>query len=543
MTHSPLSSAADPLALSREQALAAFVRQDAPDSWLKDKARLAILVPPSLVVSASPAMLALFGAKDCEALEARLIRGEGPSARRLRHLAATLPIGEPSRLEPIRLVVERRPIGVNLRCVRIAGPGGATWLLLSVPALGFASDEPSAPAKTRDALRPEPAAPPHEAMTPSSNARFLWTLDEEGRFGATDPVLAAAVGANAPHPGESVHALLARVGLDPAHELIRALGERQTFSRIAVEWPLSRLDRRRLITVSAAPMFGRHREFLGYRGFGVLGEEIEAVAVSVGGVQGELAEDHRSAPPEAFEQMTSPPVSNLEADTQARESAAGAVQPNLELPPADAPQAPQSVLEADESEASSPESEPVAEAQAPENAGELVEPKREPPSADATHAPTAEASLKADGAESAPALTEASAPVAEAEQPDLAERSAASEAQPSPPERTAAIYVLRHPAPAISSNIVPIRPGALDALARETAPSFPAESVELSRSERDAFREIARALVGRAPASRDNSADERSGADTRREPGIETRADAAEGQPRRRRGRPRGRRR
>ena len=35
-------------------------------------------------------MLALFGAKDREALEARLVQGDGPSARRLRHLAATL---------------------------------------------------------------------------------------------------------------------------------------------------------------------------------------------------------------------------------------------------------------------------------------------------------------------------------------------------------------------------------------------------------------------------------------------------------------------
>src|SRR6202044_669318 len=102
------------------------------------------------------------------------------------------------------------------------------------------------------------------------------------------------------------------------------------------------------------------------------------------------------------------------------------------------------------------------------------------------------------------------------EQPDLTERSAASEPQPSLPERTAAIYVLRHPAPALSSNIVPIRPGALDALAREPAQSFPAESVELSRSERDAFREIARALVGRAPASRDDSSEERAGADDSR---------------------------
>ena len=46
---------------------------------------------------------------------------------------------------------------------------------------------------------------------------------------------------------------------------------------VTLEWPLAGFDRRRLIALSAAPLFGRQREFLGYRGFGVLGEEIEVV--------------------------------------------------------------------------------------------------------------------------------------------------------------------------------------------------------------------------------------------------------------------------
>ena len=522
MTHSPPTSAASLAALSREQAAAAFERQGAPEEWLKDKARLAILCPPGLLVSASPAILTLFGAKDCQALEARLIRGEGPSARRLRHLAATLPIGEPSRLEPVRLVVNRRPIGVNLRCVRIAGPGGATWLLLSVPALGVASDEPPAPAKEREAPLSERAATAHLASTPSPNSRFLWTLDEEGRFGALDPGLVAAVGANAPHLGESLEALLHRVGLNRGDELIRVLGERQTFARVTLEWPLPGLDRRRLIALSAAPVFGRQREFLGYRGFGVLGEEIEV------------------AMPEASELAPLWPTSELEAQVRPSETLAGPVEPHLEFAPAENAGASQSFLEADgrepvaaltaafEPEASSPQHEPEAVLRALENAAKIVESNLELPAADAPDSPPLEGSLEADGLKSAPTLTEASdsnAPVAEAEQPDLIERSTASEPQPSPPERTAAIYVLRHPAPSLSSNIVPIRPGALDALARETAPSFPAESVELSRSERDAFREIARALVGRAPASRDEPSDERTAADNRREVGVEARAE------------------
>jgi PAS domain S-box-containing protein len=494
LTHSPPSSAADLRALSREHAAAAFDRRDAPEEWLKDKARLAILSPPGLLVNASPAMLALFGARDCEALEARLVQGDGPSARRLRRLAATLPLGEPPRLEQVRLVAERRPVSVNLHCVRIAGPGGASWLLVSAPALGVAIDEPPALTEAREASLPKTisaldlgeAPAPHAASAPAPNSRFLWTLDAEGRFGTPHPVLGAAVGLNAPHLGEPLETLLGRVGMDDGDELARVFGERETFSRVILEWPLPGLNRRRLIALSAAPMFGRHREFLGYRGFGVLGEEIAAAAVSESVVSAELADDHRSALPEAFEHDPSPPANDSEAEARAAESVGEPVEPDLGLGAGDAP------------ESSPPESSPR------------------------------EASLDTDGTHSAPSLTEASdpaAPPAEAAEPDLAERSAASELQPAPPERTAAIYVLRHPSAAASSNIVPIRPGALDSLARETAPSFPAESVELSRSERAAFREIARALVGRAPASRDEPSDERAATDNRRELRNETSAE------------------
>jgi PAS domain S-box-containing protein len=353
-------------------------------------------------------------------------------------------------------------------------------------------------------------------------------------------VLVSAVGTHAPHLGESLEALLHRVGLDRGDELRRALGERRTFAQVTVEWPLSGLDRRRLIALSAAPMFGRQREFLGYRGFGVLGEEIEAVAVPEGDVSAELAEDHRFEPPEAPELNPSWSAGKPEAEVRPGESAAGPVEPHFEFAPAESAGAPQSLLEADgrgplpvlteafELEASSPPRELEAEVEAPENAAKTVEPNLELPAPNAPDVPSPKASLEEDGLKSPPTPTEASdsvAPVAEAEQPDLTEHSTASEPQPSPPERTAAIYVLRHPAPSISSNIVPIRPGALDALARETAPNFPAESVELSRSERDAFREIARALVGRAPASRDEPSDERTAADNRREVAVEARAE------------------
>jgi PAS domain S-box-containing protein len=567
LTHSPPSSAPDSAALSREQAAAAFDSHAAPPEWLSAKARLAIMSPPGFLVSASPAVLALFGVEDCAALEARLVRGEGPSARRLRHLAAVLPQGEPSRLEQVRLVIGGRPSGVNLRCLRVGAPGGASWFLVSVPALGAADDSEPAASGEREGLQPRHEAAQSKDLrasgfdqTPPPNSRFLWTLDETGRFGTPHPTVVAALGANAPQPGESVQELLYRAALDGGDELVRVLGERQTFSGVTVGWPLSGIDRRRIVALSAAPVFGRHREFLGYRGFGLLGGEFEVAALPRAGLSTD-AEDDRSGP----EALDSSDPRKTEA--QARETAAELAGPNLEpLPPPmdlfDPSSEPS--LEADGAtfastlpEAVGPESLPAedqqeAVAQAPEAAPEPIAAHLELSPADVADAPP-EASVETEetASVSAPsseahqstlepvepnlklsltdisdaaslgialAAGDAHASQAEAEQADLAHRPAASEP---PPERSAEIYVLRHPAAPFFSNIVPIRPGALDALAREAPQSLPAESVELSRSERDAFREIARALVGRAPAARDDRSDERGGGDVQRELGID----------------------
>ena len=460
MTHWPPSSAAEPSAQSHEKSGAGFDPRLAPAEWRAENARLAILFPPARLVEASPAMLALFGVDDAYGLEARLLRGEGPSARRLRHLAAALPVGEPPRLEGMRFVVERRPMNVNLRCARVAAPGGATWLLASIPALG--ATEPPTADDHRAARKAAESPTPNAGGAPQPNTRFLWTLDEAGRFGPPHPVLAAALGANAPHGGESFEALLGRADLEGRDDLVRALAARQTFSALAVGWPLPGSARRRLLTLSAAPLFGRHREFLGFRGFGVLGEETETAASTGADAPPKPAEEARRAEPAAVE--PAPPAAR----------------------------------------------EPQAEPQLRESAAELTEEDFALPSAD-----TLEASLDADGSESAPELPEAGeadAPPADVSDPHVA-------------ERTAEIYVLRQTAIPPASNIVPIRPGALDgAGSREPLHGPSAESVELSRSERDAFREIARALVGRTTASRDDSPGGRA------EPGIGASAEPPVGQ-------------
>ena len=348
-----------------------------------------------------------------------------------------------------------------------------------------------------------------EALTP--NSRFLWTLDGEGRFGVSHPALVAAVGANAPRRGESVEAFVRRAELDGGEALARALGERRTFSGLRVEWPLPEPGRRRRVALSAAPLFGRHREFLGYRGFGVLGQESEAVATPEADFSPALPEGGRPPETQGFEPGRALLVDALEMEPGPGKPAAGPIESDLSFQPTDSLEAlaaPEVSPDADGEQSAAPLSEafePEA-APPPDEVAAESEAGEEPIEPDLERAPT-NASEAADPPET-PLDADADEPSAT---PGGAERLAPSEVQP-PPERTAEIYVLRHPAPMPSSNIVPIRPGALEAVARETALSFPAESVELSRSERDAFREIARALVGRAPASREDRPDERAGA-------------------------------
>ena len=104
-------------------------------------------------------------------------------------------------------------------------------------------------------------------------------------------------------------------------------------------------------------------------------------------------------------------------------------------------------------------------------------------------------------------------------EPPLRRRNATSRRRPSalelgPPSdpllaetRSAEIYVFRHGQSALpaASKIVPIRPGAFDVSRPQEAGETGDGSIELSKAEREAFREIARALVGRAPVSRQDA--------------------------------------
>jgi PAS domain S-box-containing protein len=417
-------------------------------------ARLLIIDAQARIVYATQDALELFGAKDRSDLQDRLLAGEGPTARRLSHLTTTLPIGEAPRLERLRYFSKRRPVSVNLRCARIQVRDRVAYLAIWAPSGSAGRDEmrpidlAGTDARASDALG---ADAPRPSTKPSTTSRFLWSLDKEGRFGAADHVLMAALGASAPLPGETLEALRLRTGLKHGDDLVRAFDERQTFSDVSVDWPSASENVRFRMRLSAAPVYERGREFGGFRGFGRLDE-----AVSM--VDGPAATGAA-----AF------------VDIAERDGSADAF--------------------------GVPAAEETAEVTAAVLAGAaLADPGQADDLADGSElAPALPERADEGGAASETTLDADARPSVETPHSDRAEDArgnAPRDAANAPPERTAEIYVLRQ-THAATSKIVPIRPGALEAMALDPGQGSGGDSVELSRSERDAFREIARALIGR----------------------------------------------
>jgi len=361
---------------------------------------LAIIDAHGRVVNASDAAKCVFVAESSDAVQVRLLAGDGPTARRLRALAAAGPLGAP-RLEQIRFAIGRRAVTLNLRCTRLTGLGG-TYLVLSAPGAARAKDAPVA--ETAPSLLP--------AMR---KFRFVWQLDADGAFGRADPLIVSVLGANAPLQGETVADLMLRVEIGNGEGLARAFSTCETFASLALLWPAADGGARARIALSGSPIFDRRRAFAGYRGFGFMGETSAAAASAI----------------------QEPPMTEAEP-----------VETTSPTP-----------LQPPESSASSGES-------------------------------------HASGTESVRAAAE-SAKADKTEEPSAVEQHQTA----SSPERTAEIYVLRQ-SPLSAAKVVPIRPAALDA-AQPDGTQAASESVELSRRERDAFREIARALVGRPPLARE----------------------------------------
>ena len=123
----------------------------------------------------------------------------------------------------------------------------------------------------RDPSSPPPAgfvAPPVDRA--SAPVRFVWRTDANGQFSTISEEFAQAVGKPAADIlGRSFRDVADAFGLDPSHEIAALLERRDTWSGRSVLWPVAGTDLRIPVDLAALPVYGRDRNFEGFRGFGV----------------------------------------------------------------------------------------------------------------------------------------------------------------------------------------------------------------------------------------------------------------------------------
>ena len=131
----------------------------------------------------------------------------------------------------------------------------------SQPKPTTASIQISAPATVKSA---EPIPSHHLPF------RFVWQTDAATRFSLTGdefsdllgPKTAAVLDRNWSEIAQALH-------LDAESQIANALTARETFSGIVLFWPLDDTDARLAVEMSGLPIFGRDRQFKGFRGFGI----------------------------------------------------------------------------------------------------------------------------------------------------------------------------------------------------------------------------------------------------------------------------------
>ncbi|MBX9911941.1 MAG: PAS domain S-box protein [Beijerinckiaceae bacterium] len=435
---------------------------------------------------ANAAGLALLGR---DGLDAEL-----PPATRQRFgaLAGGLASREGVRLERLRLTSGFTATPVTCGCRLFDGGDGQAVLAIAVPAaemrrLGVAVPAPES-AETEIAAQtsiaePEtvaaPAAEPVPAAPARALVRFLWQSDAAGHLISVSPDVAALTGrdAAAALPGRSWRDLLETDVVDRDGGLLDRLAGRATWRGHGVLWRTGSGAEGARVELSGVPVLDAARQVSGFRGFGLARL-----------TEREPFPAHEPAAPQA-----DPADQDAVPEIAGEDLAALGVSPPDVAEPADAVRADQTQAPAEAETGEQAEADEVVTATA-QPAIEVETPDEAEPTeiqsdiAEVTAAATDEtvsdaADQPVPGDEAT--ASEAQEPVPVIDEPAAAKAEAAAE-EPAPP------VVEAPPRPDIT-NIVPLRNGHLTAVRPVLEPSKP----NLSSAERNAFREIAKALGAR----------------------------------------------
>ena len=138
------------------------------------------------------------------------------------------------------------------------------------------STNPSHPA-TDAAPAEQPASTEPPVAERRYPLRFVWHMDADSRFAIGSDEFAEIVGPRVTAAcGRPWSEIAAELKLDPDNRVAHAIATRETWSAIAVEWPIDDSDERLPIELSGLPVFDRDHVFRGYRGFGVC-REVERI--------------------------------------------------------------------------------------------------------------------------------------------------------------------------------------------------------------------------------------------------------------------------
>ncbi len=197
--------------------------------------------------------------------------------QRLNLLAGGMASANGIRLERLRLTASFAAVPVTCGSKLVSLPDGRSVLAIAVQAselrrLGVAVPQ-AAPAEAAPAAAPTPATPLNEVPAPARPAmvRFLWQSDREGRLTKLSDNIATLTGpaAAAGLIGQRWHDLLGSVFADSDGGLIERFANPATWSGHGVLWRTDSPGEAAPVELSGVPVLDAGRQLTGFRGFGI----------------------------------------------------------------------------------------------------------------------------------------------------------------------------------------------------------------------------------------------------------------------------------
>jgi len=236
-----------------------------------------------------------------------------PTRQRLNLLAGGLASANGIRLERLRLTASFAAVPVTCGSKLVSLADGRSALAIAVQAselrrLGITVPK-VAPAEPAPTVAPAAPAPQDEAPSPAKPAmvRFLWQSDREGRLTKLSDNIATLTGeaAAAGLVGQRWQDLLGSAFADSEGGLIERFAKAATWSGHSVLWRTDSPGEAAPVELSGVPVLDAARQLVGFRGFGIarLNErclfpvaEAEAVAAETAAPEAEAEQVAVAAP-------------------------------------------------------------------------------------------------------------------------------------------------------------------------------------------------------------------------------------------------------